>query len=133
MTADHGTRARYCRGCRCGECRAANSAYDRELRARAGLPEHGTRIAYKGGCRCDACREAQTDYCRQWRRGRGVTARITDEEVRYRLGELEHLLAGGVWAPSACERVGWTVPAAQQFAASRGHARVMSMLQGVPS
>lgn len=27
---EHGTRARYCRGCHCTECRSANAAYDRE-------------------------------------------------------------------------------------------------------
>jgi hypothetical protein len=31
---EHGTRARYCRGCRCPDCRAANAAYDRALRRR---------------------------------------------------------------------------------------------------
>ena len=37
MTPDHGTRARYSRVCRCDSCRGANAAYDRALRARAGL------------------------------------------------------------------------------------------------
>ena len=29
VTAKHGTRSRYVAGCRCGECKAAQSAYDR--------------------------------------------------------------------------------------------------------
>ena len=34
---EHGTRARYKRGCRCLVCRAAEAAYRRELRAAAGV------------------------------------------------------------------------------------------------
>lgn len=33
--SSHGTRSGYSRGCRCHECRAARSAYDREKRAPA--------------------------------------------------------------------------------------------------
>lgn len=92
---------------------------------------HGTRKAYKDGCRCDACREAQAAYFREYRRARGAVARITKDEARYRLGEIEHLLAGGVWPPEACRRVGWTVSAALYHAAAHGRERAAFLLQAV--
>jgi len=59
----HGIRATYTRGCRCDECRAANTkrcAVMREKRlAKIGNDAHGTKGAYvNAGCRCDLCREA---------------------------------------------------------------------------
>ena len=48
---------------------------------------------------------------------RSETARI---EAEYRLGELEHLLNGGVWPPSAVRRLGWTVTGAEKAARKRG-------------
>lgn len=35
-TSDHGTTARYARGCRCDACRRANAAYMRDFRRRTG-------------------------------------------------------------------------------------------------
>ena len=64
----HGTLASYCHGgCRCSDCREANTVYHRELRkrlrARVGLPgaqvPHGTAGGYSNhGCRCRACSDA---------------------------------------------------------------------------
>jgi hypothetical protein len=57
----HGTVSRYRYGCRCDECKAANAAQARRLRAAsrergfAGLT-HGRRSTYDAGCRCVACR-----------------------------------------------------------------------------
>lgn len=109
MTADHGTRARYHRGCRCDQCRAANAAYDRELRARAGLPVHGKRGTYTSGCRCEPCTEANREYQRKHHHGevkaRGATLA--------KLEDLEFLLSVGEHPPRAATRVGWSIKTAQ--------------------
>ena len=39
MAAEHGTRYRYKRGCRCAECRAAQRLYQREYRVRVACGE----------------------------------------------------------------------------------------------
>lgn len=111
MMPDHGTRRHYGRGCRCDQCRGANAAYDRELRARAGLPAHGTRSTYTGGCRCDPCREANTVYQRQHHSG-AIQARGT---TLAKLEDLEFLLAIGEYPPRAADRVGWSVKTAQRM------------------
>lgn len=46
-----------------------------------------------------------------------------------RLEDLEWLLEGGVWPPTACARVGWTVDAARQAATRHGRT-VAAVLQG---
>ena len=75
--APHGTHSRYSNhGCRCEECRAANTRYNLAYRHRTGrsLPmdeylsqrradaearhNHGTETRYQLGCRCDKCRVA---------------------------------------------------------------------------
>jgi hypothetical protein len=38
MAANHGTRRRYNEGCRCGDCAAANNAYQQEYRQRRVSP-----------------------------------------------------------------------------------------------
>ena len=66
MSTTHGYTA-YSHGCRCGDCRAAKAAYQRERRAAAYLPgeipahvKHGTRSTYEEhGCRCGPCRASQ--------------------------------------------------------------------------
>jgi hypothetical protein len=73
----HGTANGYIHhGCRCGECRAANTALcaDTKARLRAnGLPDeadprHGTANGYGNyGCRCSACVGAQRDQMQAWR------------------------------------------------------------------
>lgn len=42
------------------------------------------------------------------------------EETDYRLDELEHLLAGGVWPEWAVSRLGWNLRAAERVARGRG-------------
>lgn len=101
---DHGTRARYSRGCRCDQCRGANAAYDRELRARAGLPEHGKRSTYTKGCRCDPCRAANTEYQRKHYRGAAKAQGAT----LAKLEDLEFLLSVGEYPSRAAVRVGWS-------------------------
>src|ERR1019366_5474848 len=65
----HGEIARYSAGCRCGECRMANAAYQRDYRKGIrrtrkrwkSVPEHGTEARHKGRpgytdpCRCTEC------------------------------------------------------------------------------
>lgn len=70
MNVRHGTKNDYNRGCRCAECRQANTEYckqqrykngvtpkDEYDRERAARVPHGTQHKYKKhGCRCDECR-----------------------------------------------------------------------------
>jgi hypothetical protein len=66
----HGTYNGYVnRGCRCTDCRAANTAFHiaaREQRRGSlspGDPRHGRDDTYTNyACRCDWCRDAHTDY-----------------------------------------------------------------------
>jgi len=104
MSAEHGTRARYRRGCRCDSCRGANAAYDRKLRARAGLPEHGKRSTYTAGCRCDPCRAANTEYQRKHYHGAAKAQGAT----LAKLEDLEFLLSVGEYPHRAAARVGWS-------------------------
>jgi hypothetical protein len=54
----HGTRGRYCRGCRCADCTAANLQGARLLKGRTPT-RHGTESAYRNyACRCEPCRRA---------------------------------------------------------------------------
>lgn len=80
----HGLRATYVSGCRCPECKAANTAYFRTRRtSRFGVQPSrrppgrvcGTVSKYVGGgCRCDACKQAASAYYRKYRAGkRGQT------------------------------------------------------------
>jgi hypothetical protein len=59
---EHGTRATYQNHrCKCGDCRAAHAAYQRQFRRRAdpGQAPHGTDTGYSSwGCRCALCRDA---------------------------------------------------------------------------
>lgn len=51
----HGTRGRYCRGCRCEDCTEANRQCGRRLKGRI-PPRHGTESAYRNyACRCEPC------------------------------------------------------------------------------
>lgn len=82
VLAPHGTPTRYRQECRCDECRAANTKYNRELRRKGEAPTHGTDSGYRNyGCRCVPCTEAhniaQRDYrarARRKRRPRGTAA-----------------------------------------------------------
>lgn len=96
MTPDHETRARYQRGCRCEPCRGANAAYDRALRAKAGLPDPAPVVID------DRTRPAPT--------GR-TAARIED---------LEFLLSVGEIPDRAVERVGWSLRTAERILARHG-------------
>ena len=77
----HGTTSAYTNhGCRCGECRAAHAAQQREYYAAnreriaerrreavaSGSVPHGTYSAYTSGCRCDQCRAANAAYRREY-------------------------------------------------------------------
>lgn len=105
----HGTRSNYRNGCRCDQCRAANAAYDRERRARAGLPNHGKRSTYIAGCRCDACKEANNTYKAKYRSGAAKPRAATVAKLE----DLAFLLSVGEHPERAAARVGWTVDTAQ--------------------
>jgi len=77
----HGTDNGYVHhGCRCPDCRAANTErclaardrrYGQMLRGEV-APRHGTISTYSNyGCRCERCRTANTEYYREyWSRRR---------------------------------------------------------------
>ena len=118
----HGTRARYLAGCPYASCRAANAAYDRALRR--GERTHGTAKAYREGCPCDDCGKAYT----QWAQQAPEPKRIPPAEVMHRLDEMEHLVAGSIWAPHAARRVGWSIETAERAAARHGHHELAARL-----
>ncbi len=69
-----GVRA-YREGCRCDECREANTVLMRQYRQSKGLPgkprrksAHGNRSKYVAGCRCEKCSKANREYQREWMR-----------------------------------------------------------------
>ena len=72
VSVPHGGGIRGRIGCRCDLCRAARTAYFRELRGSKPRPPRtcGTRNTYRQGCRCEACTKAHRDYNREWLRGR---------------------------------------------------------------
>ena len=107
MTPDHGTRARYSRGCRCNDCRAANTAYDRTLRARAGLPDE---------------RPVPVD---------DPTRPVAKGKVADRIEDLEFLLSVGEDPLRAVERVGWSMSAAERALHRHGHNSLASRLRAV--
>lgn len=73
--ANHGTYRGYLTGCRCPECRMANTANKRKSRdtakqdpARANRAGHGKANTYKNyGCRCAPCKAANREWYRQYR------------------------------------------------------------------
>lgn len=107
MTPDHGTRARYSRGCRCNDCRAANTAYDRALRARAGLPDE---------------RPVPVD---------DPTRPVAKGKVADRIEDLEFLLSVGEAPERAVERVGWSMAAAERALHRHGRNSLASRLRAV--
>ena len=61
----HGSRTTYTMlGCRCKECKQANTEYWRQKRGSKprSMPEHGTRAMYQHKCRCEPCKKASSDY-----------------------------------------------------------------------
>lgn len=67
---DHGTTARYRRGCRCDGCHAAfledqkakrHRARDKKLATLAESHPHGGAVLFRAGCRCDACRTGSAE------------------------------------------------------------------------
>lgn len=57
----HGTATEYNAGCRCKECRAANTrrVSERKSRLNPAYAPHGTASGYVNwNCRCDACKDA---------------------------------------------------------------------------
>jgi WhiB family redox-sensing transcriptional regulator len=94
-----GTRSAYVRGCRCDECREAQSIYTKEWREKNKLRgigyreqqrrdarsngtqcehctawiSHGLDSTYRNHkCRCDACSRAHADAWQDWKRARGL-------------------------------------------------------------
>lgn len=62
--AQHGTERRYGQGCRCVECRAANTERHRRLVSRGVPPaaQHGRSSTYTNyGCRCVPCKAAHRE------------------------------------------------------------------------
>lgn len=58
-TPEHGTYSRYCAGCSCDACRAANRDNHRAMRQRSGPPPSHSASGYTNyGCRCEVCRTA---------------------------------------------------------------------------
>lgn len=76
---EHGTRARYCAGCRCQECRRANREYNRanyrqrslKLGRSPRVARHGTSSKYAAGCRCRPCIDGRNRARNEnrWRKG----------------------------------------------------------------
>lgn len=61
----------YKRGCRCRECRAANTEKSRRRRATGKPKQHGSATTYSNyGCRCEPCREAWRAHMRPRNGGR---------------------------------------------------------------
>lgn len=64
-TLEHGRVGTYkYHGCRCDECRQANTEYARQY-ARHGKkthPQHGLTGYQRRGCRCDICQAARIEY-----------------------------------------------------------------------
>lgn len=83
---EHGSRSRYCAGCRCEDCTRANREYNREnhrklARERGIKPrvaKHGTYSKYRLGCRCDKCMEAH----RLYRRAQNYATGVCSPKVR---------------------------------------------------
>lgn len=79
---------------------------------------------------CDKPARSRGLYQAHYHHARRATitrARTTD--TLDRLSDLEWLIDGGVWPPSAAERVGWTVDAAEQAARRHGYSRVARVLR----
>ncbi|MFD4572061.1 hypothetical protein ACFWNK_01980 [Streptomyces sp. NPDC058417] len=80
---DHGTPARYGQGCRCPECRAANTRLCAErARRRAADPAaadragHGKASTYQNyACRCPACTQAHSAKCLAYKQRRKADTR----------------------------------------------------------
>lgn len=85
--SDHGTEARYQRGCRCDGCRAA-ATKARRLRRHGlgpgivvGQQKHGIVGYRRHGCRCGVCTAANTAMCLRWRhKHRATGGRATERE-----------------------------------------------------
>lgn len=105
MMPDHGTRARYSRGCRCEPCRGANAAYDRALRAKAGLPDP------KPAPVADP------------------TAPKPHGRTEHRIEDLEFLLEAGEYPERAVERVGWTMNTAEKSMYRHGRGDLAARLR----
>jgi hypothetical protein len=75
----HGTASGYERGCRCAECRGANTARRSFARENSQIPagaKHGVSVANNYGCKCDVCREDSRDYHSRYYREAISTGRI---------------------------------------------------------
>jgi len=83
--SDHGTRARYKRGCRCVRCNDANTAHGARMRAnakarsaeQAALVPHGEISGYTyWGCRCEKCGRARRSYDRAYRQQQRAESQV---------------------------------------------------------
>jgi hypothetical protein len=87
----HGDAVRgYNRGCRCDECRAANTArYHAQRALRMARMEAGELIVAHGSdstynnylCRCDECRRAHSAVLARWRARRKARSARTPERL----------------------------------------------------
>lgn len=74
----HGKGSTYRRGCRCDDCRAANTRGVREQQKKrkerldTAQFKHGAAAYTNWGCRCEVCTKAHTEYCapavERWRK-----------------------------------------------------------------
>jgi hypothetical protein len=95
VSAEHGTSARYYRGCRCPDCTEAKRlrVEQNRLKARArgftGL-QHGGRSAYDCGCRCQLCVAFRSARARTepWRGKSRATVTGICSVCRRRYGQL---------------------------------------------
>lgn len=138
----HGTTASYRRGCRCDDCRAANTECHRELRAKRKARktpeaiEHGKGAYVNWGCRCEVCTKANSEACfdasqryqrahrkerssKQGRRWARVQAQTLEKAVRH----------GYQWTGPELELIARRDLTAKQAAAMLG--RTLASVQGM--
>jgi hypothetical protein len=86
VSARHGTRTCYDKGCRCEDCREAKNAYNREwyrkkskeLGRKPRVARHGTYSKWRLGCRCDSCVKAHRLYRREQNYRAGICSPRVD-------------------------------------------------------
>ena len=148
--AGHGTRTRYVRGCRCGECRDANTAYGRGLARRHAAQARAVatgadldqlteylvarrRVAIERGRRDEITR--LLGVIEGIRKGRGAVAYErgpgrTTPTTRDRLDQLAVLVERGAPLGEALTRCGWARAASALRAAHRaGHTAAARAIQ----
>jgi len=84
----HGNRTMYNKGCRCLECKQANSDYRKAYRGKEKrLPaEHGERRMFVKGCRCKECSNANSEYSKALRSSMKQLTDICGTDSQYNKG-----------------------------------------------